>query len=94
MRCAFVCLSLLATPALAAGDESAAVGRAIFEENCVVCHTENGSGEGAHGVDIRRLSVSRVKRAVKGFDDMPAFEFTEPEVAAIAAWLKVLDPGG
>ena len=82
---------LLASPAIANGVDTAGpevAGKMLFEENCVECHGEDAK-EGASG-DIRDADLQQVRRAVRGTDAMPEFEFESEEIAALVAYLETL----
>jgi len=86
-------LLFLATPGFADDADQAAFGRLLYADNCLACHTKDGSGEGGDGVDIRGIGHAPLARALKGFDGMPEFGFADDEIDALATWLGVLDEG-
>lgn len=90
VRTAFAVLVLLfPLPAAAQeGDAAQETGGDLYLENCAVCHGEDATA-GAPG-DIRGLSRSTFNRALRGIEQMPAFDyFSEDEVEALAAWLRI-----
>lgn len=73
-------------PAAAGADEArVATGRALFAANCQECH--GPTGEGGAGGDIRGMKQPEVARATRGFEQMPAFDLGEADLAAIVAYL-------
>jgi len=62
-----------------------AQGQEVYDGLCADCHGPEGRGD--VGTDIRGASVPVVRRAVKGFDEMPEIELTVEELDATVAYL-------
>ena len=77
---------LLATGFEAHGAE--ADGEALYRRHCQVCHGRDAmTGESG---DIRGMALPLVRSALRGIEQMPAFDFTEAEIAALTDHLRVL----
>jgi mono/diheme cytochrome c family protein len=90
VRTALAVLALLFPPPAPAQERAAAneIGGNLYLDYCAVCHGEDATA-GAPG-DIRGLSRSTFNRALRGIEQMPAFNyFTDDEVEALAAWLRI-----
>lgn len=77
------------------GGESAASdlveeGAVLFEVHCLACHGADAAGLPDNGKDIRGMPDSRVKRAVRGLDQMPEIDITREERQKIVAFLASL----
>src|ERR1700740_3518020 len=108
MRIVFAVLALaagLSLPAAAAHDhanltDQQKLGWRLYETSCGVCHTRPTLIAGMYGPELNKNSVGGDERIMRetitnGTPRMPAFKFTyNPEqIAAIAAYLKTLEPG-
>jgi mono/diheme cytochrome c family protein len=97
-------LVLAALPASAADvvlNETQTLGRRLFEQGCGVCHTRVMlTARVIYGGELSRETAGGNEEIVRGIitdgtPRMPGFKymFNEKEIAAIAAYLKVLPPG-
>ena len=70
-------------------------GRAIFDENCQICHGVDLKGQGAApsllGVIERRGTAQTTQFVQKGAGEMPAFKLSEPDMVALMTFLS--EPG-
>lgn len=64
-------------------------GRSLFSETCQPCHGPTATDGGAG--DIRGIGRASVARATRGIEQMPAFDLSEEQIEAIAAFLDTLD---
>lgn len=62
----------------AAGEESIARGKALFEQDCAACHGEQGKGNGTAGRDLPGLTA--MHRDTAGAQDTPSGEHSAEEV--------------
>ncbi|MGH9512065.1 MAG: c-type cytochrome [Terriglobales bacterium] len=98
IRFAFSCCIVLPAAVYAQSDAAK-----IFKTNCVLCHSENGSGDSAtgkalHAKDLRSDEVQKQSDAAlaevitKGKGKMPAFRAKiHPEgVAKLVAYIRAL----
>ncbi len=84
------CAVLLLCPVPALADATAEdLGREIFQDICAACHGETAA-TGIAG-DIRGADLSTVTRALRGFEAMPTFDFTDEEQVALVAYLAALE---
>jgi mono/diheme cytochrome c family protein len=68
---------------------TAADGAALYRRHCQVCHGRDAT-DGDAG-DIRGMALPLVKGALRGIEQMPAFTFTEEEIAALTEHLRSLN---
>jgi cytochrome c len=103
-RLAVTCCLLLsfAVPAIA-DDPAIEAGRIIVELNCARCHAVGPTGESPFApapkfrelyklYEVEALEEALVEGIVTGHPDMPQFEFTPEQAAAIIAYLRSLEP--
>lgn len=64
-------------------------GAALYRRHCQVCHGRTATD--GDGGDIRGMSVTLVRSALRGVEQMPAFRFSDAEIEAITAHLASLD---
>ena len=97
-------LLLAAAPVSAADvilNETQTLGRRLFEQSCGVCHTRPLlTARVMYGPELSRDTAGGNEEVVRGLitngsPRMPAFKymFDQKEIAAIAAYLKILPPG-
>jgi mono/diheme cytochrome c family protein len=97
-------LLMTAAPAPAADvalNETQTLGRRLFEQSCGICHTRPLlTARVMYGPELSRETAGGNEEIVRGLitdgtPRMPAFKymFDQKEIAAIAAYLKVLPPG-
>ena len=97
-------LLMTAAPAPAADvalNETQTLGRRLFEQSCGICHTRPLlTARVMYGPELSRDTAGGNEEIVRGLitdgtPRMPAFKymFDQKEIAAIAAYLKVLPPG-
>lgn len=97
-------LMLAAVPASAADvvlNETQTLGRRLFEQSCGICHTRPLlTARVMYGPELSRETAGGNEEIVRGVitdgtPRMPAFKyhFTPDQIAAIAAYLKVVPPG-
>lgn len=77
-----------AGPAAAEDGSPTETGRRLFADDCVACHGADAT-EGDGG-DIRGVALGTLRRATRGIEAMPAFELSEADLIAVAAWLASL----
>ncbi len=75
----------------------AAVGREIFRVECQSCHTANAYRGVKHYLQLRQWDQSKIQAMLGGLEFMhngvmPAFAGTDPERAALAAYLATIQP--
>lgn len=80
-------LSLLCTTA---HGDPAPDGQRLYTAHCSACHLDSGEGDDT-APDIRGQKRATLKRALRGFDQMPEFDLAATEIDALAAYLAVLD---
>ena len=97
-------LLLAAAPASAADvvlNDTQTLGRRLFEQHCGICHTRPLlTARVMYGPELSRETAGGNEEIVRGLitdgtPRMPAFKhmFDQKEIAAIAAYLKILPPG-
>lgn len=85
----------LATP-LGQADGNTHPGRAIYENNCAVCHGVGGGGNSARLNDpefVKRLSDKQIEDTIRfGTGGMPAFEtvLTPEQLKALVQYVRTL----
>jgi mono/diheme cytochrome c family protein len=92
-------LALLACGSEPSGDSAVARGEKIYRNVCVVCHNSNPAQEGSLGPAVagasRELLEAKLLRGAypagytpkRGSQQMPRFEFLEPNLDDLAAFL-------
>jgi len=89
--CLFFTSLVVAHPALAGASDARDAGRELYEDLCISCHGEGARGEPGAGSDIRGSIARQVTMAIGGgYEDMPAVELTDDEIAALVAYLDSL----
>lgn len=98
-----IMLTGLAQSAIAAEmtlNQTQALGRRLMEQHCGVCHTRPTLLSGMYGPELSRETAGGQEAIVRevianGTPRMPGFRymFNADQIAAIAAYLKVLPPG-
>ncbi|GGE99302.1 c-type cytochrome [Hymenobacter cavernae] len=76
-------------------NDAVAAGKALFQQNCVVCHGSNGKlgANGAHDLTKSNLTTTgRVYIVTNGLGKMPAFKntLTEEEIEQVVAYSLTL----
>jgi cytochrome c len=95
-------LGLGAFPALAAGADDIAAGRALVETHCSRCHATGDAGESPLAAapkfrdlhflyDVAFLSEALVEGIATAHPDMPPFQFDPFQAEAIIVYLKSLE---
>src|SRR3954454_22548730 len=76
------------------------LGRRLYETSCGVCHTRPTLVAGMYGPELNKNSAGGDEKIMRdtitdGTPRMPAFKYTynPDQIAAIAAYLKTLEPG-
>src|SRR5262245_29054240 len=76
------------------------LGRRLYEQHCGVCHTRPTLTAGLYGPELSRETAGGNEEIVRGIiangtPRMPPFKhmFDAGQIAAIAAYLKILPPG-
>jgi len=89
-----------ATAADATLNETQMLGRRLVETHCGVCHTRPTLLSGLYGPELSRETAGGNEEVVRGIvadgtPRMPGFKymFNAEQIAAIAAYVKVLPPG-
>ena len=88
-----------ATPPLLTGKEQIALGKAIAQRNCGMCHSVGSTGFSPNPkappfrilherLDIDRLNAPLAEGIITGHPAMPEFRFESREVEAILQYLK------
>jgi len=63
-------------------------GRRLYMIHCLACHGPTGVND-ASG-DIRGMGEATIRYAMGGVEQMPSFDFTEGELAALVAYIAAL----
>jgi mono/diheme cytochrome c family protein len=94
------CLTQPAIPAELQLNETQRLGRQLYEQHCGVCHTRPTLTANLYGPELSRETAGGNEEVVGGIitngtPRMPAFRhmFDAGQIAAIAAYLKILPPG-
>ncbi len=81
-------------------NETQTLGRRLVEQHCGVCHTRPTLIAGMYGPELSRETAGGNEEIVRGIvadgtPRMPGFKymFNADQIAAVAAYLKVLPPG-
>ncbi len=81
-------------------NETQTLGRRLVEQHCGVCHTRPTLIAGMYGPELSRETAGGNEEIVRGIvadgtPRMPGFKymFNADQIAAIAAYVKVLTPG-
>lgn len=76
------------------------LGRRLFEQSCGICHTRPTLVSGMFGPELSKNTMGGSDEVLKviianGTQRMPGFKymFTPEQIAAIAAYVKTLQPG-
>lgn len=73
--------------------EQAVSGQAVFTDNCVGCHGENGEKITGWKAEVREHSLEQVKDVIRnGQGRMPSFsdKLSDEEISAVAEYAKEL----
>jgi mono/diheme cytochrome c family protein len=80
--------------------EAQQLGRQLYEKSCGVCHTRPTMISGMYGPELNKNSAGGNEEVMRGVianggPRMPGFKYTydATQIAAIASYLKVLEPG-
>lgn len=76
---------------------SSSAGKSIFQDNCVVCHGEDGMKIAGWKSKVRGMSEAQVQQTIRnGRKGMPAFDNTlsADQIQAVAGYAKELASGG
>ena len=80
--------------------EAQQFGRQLYEKSCGVCHTRPTMVSGMYGPELNKNSAGGSEEVMRGVitngtPRMPGFKYTydATQIAAIASYLKVLEPG-
>jgi mono/diheme cytochrome c family protein len=80
--------------------ETQQLGRRIYEQSCAVCHTRPTLVSTLYGPELSKDSAGGNEEVMRGVitdgtPRMPGFKYTydATQIAAIAAYLKTLEPG-
>ena len=89
--------SSVITDASNASYDAIALGKALFEANCIACHGVNGKLmlSGAKDLSLSQKSEAELKNVIrKGKNAMQAYEkvFTDQEIEALGAYVMSLRP--
>jgi len=76
-------------------NDAVAAGKALFQQNCVVCHGSNGKlgANGAHDLTKSNLTITgRVYMVKNGLGKMPAFKstLTDEEIEQVVTYSMTL----
>src|SRR5947209_9229257 len=79
--------------------EAQQLGRRLYEKSCGVCHTRPTMIAGMYGPELNKNSAGGDEAAMRGViaggtPRMPGFKYTydATQIAAIASYLKTLEP--
>lgn len=95
-----VAFSSIASAADATLNETQVLGRRLLNQHCGICHTRPTLLSGMYGPELSRETASGNEEVVRGIvadgtPRMPGFKYmlSNEQIAAIAAYLKVVEPG-